>query len=487
MTCNALHSHRHIASTRPVSQNQSAPAGSVDFSQNPQDKVVLQPGTYTVQNLKGGETPEVEKAKLSEPLQAENGAYVFADTDPRFHAANSFSAVARTIQFFEEGTGIPVAWAFGEPQITVVADGGEMLNAYYQRAEGSVNFFHSTDAVTSQVVYSGDSGEVVSHEAGHAILDGMRPAYLMNWRTDCGAFHESFGDMLALVMSVQDDKVLAQVVEQTGGDMTRPNMAANLGEELGITINHKVGKNHTGGDYTRTAINKFKWQDPKTLPKNPENPDELGSEVHNFSRLFTGAFYDVFTGLVNENRANGMEPGQAIREASNEGIRMLGRLLKAAPRFDFTYRDMAKCFVQSERDAGGSHADLVAKVYKEREILPANLTVADVPPLQNPTTSLTQEALAVQKDLVPLRGNFGNFSGASVEIARDPQAPRFVADDDQVRDDIKRLIDDGRILYTEPHQRLSEKDLFDRNGEPYIGVLRWRDGQPVIERNTIVT
>ena len=227
MTCNALHSHRHIASTCPVSQNQSAPAGSVEFSQNPQDKVVLQPGTYTVQNLKGGDTPEVEKAKLSEPLQAENGAYVFADTDPRFHAANSFSAVARTIQFFEEGTGIPVAWAFGEPQITVVADGGEMLNAYYQRAEGSVNFFHSTDAVTNQVVYSGDSGEVVSHEAGHAILDGMRPAYLMNWRTDCGAFHESFGDMLALVMSVQDDKVLAQVVEQTGGDMTRPNMAAN--------------------------------------------------------------------------------------------------------------------------------------------------------------------------------------------------------------------------------------------------------------------
>ena len=488
MTCNTLNTHTHIASTRPVprNQNQDAPSGSVEFSQNPQDKVVLQPGTYTVQNVKGGETPEVDKAKLAVTLAPEKGNYVFADGDDRFHASNTFSAVARTIQFFEEGTGIPVAWAFSSPQIKVVPDGGEMLNAYYQRQDESVNFFHSTDPVTNQVVFSGDSGEVVSHESGHAILDGIRPAYLMNWRKDVGAFHESFGDMLALVMSVQDDRVLAKVAEQTGGDMSKPNLAAHLGEELGITINHVSGKNRTGGDYTRTAINNFKWADPNTLPDNPADPNELGSEVHNFSRLFTGAFYDVFSGLVDENRASGMEPAQAIRQASNEGIRMLGRLLKASPRFDFTYKTMAKAFVQAER-SGGSHAELVAKVYKDREILPKDFSVADVPPLDNSTSSLTQESLAIQKDLVPLVGDFGNFSGASVEVARDPQAPRFVADDQQVRDDIKSLIDSGRILYTEPHQNPTGKALFDKNGDPYIGVLRWRDGQPVIERNTVVS
>lgn len=361
-----------------------------------------------------------------------------------------------------------------------------MLNAYYQRAEGSVNFFHSTDPKTGQVVYSGDSGEVVSHEAGHAILDGLRPAYLFNWRTDVGAFHESFGDMLALVMSLQDDSVLAKVVEQTGGDMTRPNVAANLGEELGITINNTAGKDRTGGDFTRTAINSFKWADPKTLEQNPEDPNELGSEVHNFSRLFTGAFYDVFTGLVNENRANGLEPAQAIREASNEGIRMLGRLLKASPRFDFTYATMARAFVQAEK-SGGSHADLVTRVYKDRLILPASFSAAEVEPLPPSTRSLTQEALAVQRELVPLSNAGGNFAGAMVEVARDPEAPRLLAEDRQVSDDVNRLIAQGRVLYTEPHQRLSDRDLIDKNGEPYVGVLRWRDGQPVIERNTILT
>lgn len=113
MTCNTLCSHHtHIASARPRNNGQNFPSGSVEFSQNPQDKVVLQPGSYTVTDLKGGETPAVDKAILDGPLQPEKGAYVFADGDPRFHASNSFSAVARTIKFFEEGTGTPVQWAF---------------------------------------------------------------------------------------------------------------------------------------------------------------------------------------------------------------------------------------------------------------------------------------------------------------------------------------------------------------------------------------
>ena len=450
--------------------------------------MVLEPGTYTVQGLKSGDVgPAVDKARLNEALEPSgDGQFIFEQGTPGFHAANAFSAVARTIKFFEEGTGMDISWSFKKPQLDVNPDAGEMLNAYYQRGEGSVNFFHSTDPKTNLVVHSGDSGEVVSHEAGHAILDAFRPAYLMNWRADCGAFHESFGDMLALLMSTQDEKTLAKVVEQTGGDMTKPNVSANLGEELGITINNTSGKNRTGGDYTRTAINSLKWADPKSLESNPEDPNQLGSEVHNFSRLWTGAFYDVFTGLVNENRSAGMEPAQAIREAGAEGLRMLGRLVKGSPRFDFTFKDMAKAFVASDRDGnGGKHVDLITQAYKNRDILPADFTAADAPPAPA-SRSLTQEAAAVQKDLVPLLGNFGNFSGAMVEVPRDTDAPRFAADDAGVRDDMKHLIQNGRILYTEPHQRLTDKDLFDKNGQPYIGVLRWKDGQPVIERNSVV-
>lgn len=462
-----------------------SPSGSAEFSQNPQDKVVMEAGTYVVTGLLGGDTPQVEKARLNSPLEAVEGKFVFAATEPGFHAANSFSAVARTIKFFEEGTGHSIQWSFGRPQLDVNPDQGEMLNAYYQPSEGNVNFFHSTDPVTKQVIYSGDSGEVVSHETGHAILDSMRPSYMYNWRSDVGAFHESFGDMLALLMSVQDDRTLAKVLEQTGADMTRENVTARLGEELGVTINHTAGRDATGGDFTRNAINKFTWKDPKTLEKNPKDPNQLGSEVHNFSRLWTGAFYDVFTGLVNENRAQGLEPAAAIREASSEGLRMLGRLLEASPKLDFTYRKMAEVFVASDKAAGGKHVDLITSVYKAREILPASFRAEEVPAAQPQRLSFVQQAPKL--DLIPLHGDVGNFTGANIEVPFDPQAPRDPLYSQEIRQTVHDAIRNGDILYTDPNQVITTKDLFKSDGQPYVGVLRWRDGQQVIERNRLVT
>lgn len=478
MYCSAV---QHPHAPRRLREKQ-APAP--EFSHNPQDKLVLAHGTTIVAGLQPGDVPQAGKARLNAPLAPENGRYVYAADDPRFHAANTFAAVARTIEFFEQGTGMPVSWSFQRPYLDVIPDGGEMLNAYYSPEDGNVNFFHSTDPVTEQVVFSGDSGEVVSHEAGHAILDAFRPAYLYSWRADVGGFHESFGDMLALLMTLQDDRALARVVEETAGDMRRPNLAAALGEELGVTINNTLGKNHTGGDYTRDAINTFKWQDPATLPENPSDPNELGSEVHNFSRLWTGAFYDVFTGLVDRNREAGLPPEQAIRQASSEGIRMLGRLLRESPKFNFTYETMAEVFVRSDRDHNhGKNVDLITRVYKERHILPSTFDPADLPTQR---MGLGGGDSAVEFKLVPLPAQAGHFAGAQVEIVRDKDV-RGIEDDDSQVQDVERLIAQGRVLYTEPHQRISRRELLDPNGVPYLGILRWKDGQPVIERNRLVT
>ncbi len=444
----------------------------------------MEAGTYSL-TLKGGDTPQVEKAKLTTALEPQDGKYVFDKEDPRFHAANSFSAVARTIKLFEEGTGHSISWSFKRDQIDVNADKGEMLNAYYQPSDGSMNFFHSLDPVTGKTIFSGDSGEVVSHETGHAILDSMRPNFLYNWRSDVKGFHESFGDMLALVMSVQDDRALAKVVEQTGGDMSKQNMAAALGEELGITINHTVGRDATGGDFTRNAINNFTWKDPKTLEENPKDPNQLGSEAHNFSRLFTGAFYDIFSGMVDANRAAGMDPATAIREASNEGIKVLARAVEGSPKIDFTYKKMAEVFIATDKAAGGKNAELMTSVFKKREILPAGAKAADIPALI-PNREFSASDAPLEFDLITLDNAPGNFAGAQVEVPVDPDAVRDPQADADIRHTIEKHIKSGDILYTEPNQTVEDKDLFKATGEPYAGVLRWKDGQAVIERNRIV-
>jgi len=91
---------------------------------------------------------------------------------------------------------------------------------------------------------------------------------------------------------------------------------------------------------------------------------------------------------------------------------------------------------------------------------------------------------------VSLDGDFGMFSGAKVDTLVD--ADKMYASDStrpeatDLKHDMKRLIDAGRILYTEPNQTLQTKDLFDKDGVPYAGVVRWIDGNMVIEKNTII-
>ncbi len=434
-------------------------------------------GTTTVANVGAG--PSTDKARIKSTVAPVNGNYVFETADTRFLAANALAAVSKAIDTFETAYGAPVKWAFSSPQLAINHDAGEMLNAYYQRNSGSLNFFHATDKVTGELVRSGASGEVVAHEAGHAILDGVRPGYLSSWSPDPGGFHESFGDVLAMLVGLKDERVLDKVVEQTAGDLGQQNVAAHLGEELGMAINHQVGGNATGGDWTRNAINDFKWQDPKTLPANA-GPDKLSREPHSYSRLWTGAVYDIIKDITNENLAAGQGAKQAISGAADEMLKLYGKMMKLAPNGSFAYKDMAQALVKASEDvSGGAHTGRIRSVMAERLILPqTGLDDYQIP------TGDTQVIEATLKG-----AEFGQFEGARVSTVVD-SGQSFAPDEgteQQLQADLKSLIDDGRIKYTMPGQRVSDRELIDAHGEPYVGVVRW-DGQGMlIERNPVLT
>lgn len=436
----------------------------------------MQPGTTVVKNVGAG--PSIDKARIKNGVAAVDGKFVYEHNDNRFLAANTLAGVAKAINTFEEAYGAPVKWAFSSPQLSIIHDGGEMLNAYYQRNSGSLNFFHHTDKVTGDLVRSGASGEVVAHEAGHAILDGLRPGYLGSWSPDPGGFHESFGDVLAMLIALKDDTVLARVVEQTGGDLSKQNVAAHLGEELGVAINHESGGNATGGDWTRNAINTFTWVDPKTLPANAPH-DKLSRGPHSFSRLWTGAVYDVLKGITNDNLAAGQAPKEAISGAADELLKLYGKLMKLAPNGNFAYKDMALALVKASEDVSeGRHTERIRQVFSDRKILPSSGLDEYVVP--------TGELKTVETTLTG--AGFGQFEGARVSTVVDAGAS--FADDnteEQLRNDMQQLVADGRIKYAMPGQQLTDRDLINAQGEPYVGVVRW-DGQGMlIERAPVLT
>ncbi|MCW5865691.1 MAG: hypothetical protein KIS61_00375 [Candidatus Eremiobacteraeota bacterium] len=448
----------------------------VEFSYNPQDQLVMSPGTLKLSGL--GADLSSEKVALKEPLEPVNGKFVYEPSDPRFHAANAFAAVNRTLDVFSEAYGQPIQWATGRDKLSITPNNGNDFNAYYSRDDGGLFFFEGIDPKTKKSTFSADSGEVVGHEAGHAILDAIRPGYFSAWSLDPGAFHESFGDVLAMLTSLKDDRVLAKVVEQTGGDLRRQNSVAALGEELGVAINSAVGKNVTGGDYTRNAINQFTWKDPSKLPSSAP-PDQLARQVHSFSRLWTGAFYDVFTGMVQEKLDQGLQPAAALSSAADEGLKMYARMMKASPEGDFTFKDMANALLKSENEGNqGKYSALIENRFSGRGILPQSNFADDEHETTGPGTRLYSTSLDGPQ--------FGMFQGAKVESLLSGSGQAGLRADEgpalRLKERMQELIAEGEIKYTEPNQAISAKDLFRPDGRPYTGVVRWLDGQMQIER-----
>ena len=446
------------------------PTGNVEFSYNPQDQTVLSAGTAVVSGVRPGPSVDGHVIIRQNRPEPRNGRYVYSPNEAEYHAATVFAAADKAISLWDRALGGSLNLS---SRLELHADEGEGLNAHFSAGNESLNFSHYTDPVTHKTIFTGDSGEVVAHEAGHGVLHHLRPTYLTAFSPDPGAFHESFGDVTAMLVAMTDDRVLQKMTEQTGGDLRKPNLVAQMGEELGITINHVKGRNVTGGDYVRTAINSFTWSDPAQLPaKTPY--DQLSSEVHSYSRLFTGAVYDVLTGMVDQRRASGTPAKEAIRASAEELTRLYGGLLTTAPQGNFAYRDMANALLEADRKVNqGARQDLLTQVFTQRQILGAP-TLAALLPSDGPVSSVT----------TTLDGpEFGRFQGAEVsQPSSGALGLTSAAEESALRQDLQNLIRDGRVLYTEPGQAVSRQDLLDGDGNPYIGVVRWLDGKMTIER-----
>ena len=99
-------------------------------------------------------------------------------TDRDLLAVSVFATVWKTMQLFEgkDALGRKLTWAFDGPQLFVVPRAGRMVNAYYERASRSVQFFYFPSSTTEgKTIYSCASRDIVAHETAHAILDGILP------------------------------------------------------------------------------------------------------------------------------------------------------------------------------------------------------------------------------------------------------------------------------------------------------------------------
>jgi hypothetical protein len=299
---------------------------------------------------------------------------LFEPGSVEFQAGQLFVVLTQTYSAWTEFFGEEFGWKSGAAALPVYPRAGVDLQAYYDQT--SLRFQYGTDPKTNQTVYSCESSDIVAHECGHAVLDAHQPDYWHALFPETGAFHESFGDISALLVTLGDPAVRAVVLAETRGDLTKSNVASRLGEQMaraGYDTGHAADV--VSPNALRDAINPFKYRVPEKLPASAPF-SKLSSGSHNFSRVFTGAFYDLLVGIYIQLREENivLSADAALAQARSDAGRLIARAVDLAPKGDVPFSVHAASMITADAlNFGGKYFKVLRQAFVRRKILTASV------------------------------------------------------------------------------------------------------------------
>jgi hypothetical protein len=250
-----------------------------------------------------------------------------------------------------EGVAGPLTrWQGDRARLNLVQDAVVILgkaptpNAFYDRA--SFQFFQvTTNGVTT---FSGASTDVVAHEVGHGLLDTIRPDLWDTPFLEVGAFHEAFGDCMALLTAF-DDLRSRTALRAIAGRLDSRNFVETTAEDLSLAI-RRIQPNHNAAE-PRRALNQLVWQLPSTLPFDG-GPGALINEAHSFARVFSGCFYDLIRNLL-----AGAGSDAALRAAVRKAATLLIAGTRQAPQVPRFFQAVGRAMTAADQqlNAGANH------------------------------------------------------------------------------------------------------------------------------------
>lgn len=273
----------------------------------------------------------------------------------QFDQVNVWAVLQRALGFFEDsqGLGRPIPYGFEGNRLIVVPHAGYGRNAFYDRRSKSLQFYyfeHEGEEVRTCL-----STDIINHEFGHAVLDGIRPYLLESPFVESAAFHESIGDLTAILIILRNNDFRNALVESTGGDLDEESRLSAIAEQFGAAV--------AGQPYLRSALNEDTMSDVK---------DEQGP--HRVSEVLTGAMFDILRALARHyQEERDRTAAEAFWDATQRMQRTAVQPLDLLPPVDVTFRDYALAVLRADELANPTdphrHFDRMIEAFHGREIL----------------------------------------------------------------------------------------------------------------------
>lgn len=371
------------------------------------------------------------------------GDFLFPADTPQADCAHTFAVARQTLTMFErlrDGTPIPWAWNVGgnTDVLTVHPRAGVTQNAYYSRGQKALKFFYFTPGGSPRPVFTCRSFDIVAHETGHAILDGLKPGWLGTGNPpQTGALHESFGDLAALFLALAQLDQVEAFVAMTKANLHAKNFLAALAEQFGAALGRPSG--------LRNADNDLKLS-------------QVSNEVHELSQVFTGAIYDVLADIYAHERvrqARSTDPAQVLLEVSQHICGLILAGLIKAPAIGATFAHVVTAMLHISKDQGDPpiYRTFIRNRFAVREIVvpPVPLTAVAIGALD-----YTDPESSIGEDEVELDVALPEHASLSASVPQDRsgccgtmQLPEYAREPEKLAAELQRLGKEGAVMREE--------------------------------------
>jgi hypothetical protein len=302
------------------------------------------------------------------------GDFIMAPNTDQFDAVHAFSVVRQTLTMYQRvlavgDSGAPLPWQWNTESntdpVAVFPHGlPNVMNAYYSRNDRALKFGDFVPSGAPERVYTCRSFDIVSHETGHAVLDGLKPDWILSSAPpQTGGLHESFGDLTAIFLALSQLDQVEAVIAQTKADLHDKTFLADMAEQFGLALGRPNG--------LRNADNDLKLS-------------EAGNEVHAISQVFTGAIYDILADIFAFERQPGVHDDAAVlHHVGGYMCSLVLRALVAAPQRAAKFADVANQMLNLVHSDGKpiDYANFIRNRFTLREVVvsPVPLTADHTP------------------------------------------------------------------------------------------------------------
>ncbi|MEH2531925.1 hypothetical protein V1277_001695 [Bradyrhizobium sp. AZCC 1588] len=352
----------------------------------------------------------------------------------QYHQLSVWAIVQNTLDFFESGAGLGrrISWAFEGNRLIVVPHAGYGENAYYDRGSKSLQLYWFESE--KGTVYTCLSSDIVNHEFGHAVLDGLRPYYFESVGAQTAAFHEFMGDLTALLMAFRNNAFRRVVLKESNGELTNAQLLAGLA--------HEFGEATANAPYLRTGLNKHTMQD---LAGN--------LEPHALSEVLTGAMFDILMGVFAKHQKNEVKRAKAGGSKKPSDIRALAdtvprmqmlaiQPLDLLPPCAVTFKDYALAVLRAEQVANPTDPSGYRQLMIDCFIKRGLLEEADRKRLMKPAPVFRRPALDVFHSVESIAASRGgayrflddNRAKLFIPFSTDIDVPEIVRANKRTRD-----------------------------------------------------